>query len=122
MVETTRSMRTRQYKLIRNFRRPTEHAQSRATLAPQRAATFAAAVPLELYDLERDPLEFHNCAGNPAYAAVRDQLDARLWDFLLDYNDFLVNEPVHDDWQAETRRTLAAHCTAHNRALPAIDH
>jgi hypothetical protein len=77
--------------------------------------------PVELYDLEHDPNEFHNLANDPAHAAVRAELDARLWNFLLDHNDFVVNEPVRDDWQRQTRRMHEAHCAAHGRVPPVID-
>ncbi len=33
----------------------------------------------ELYDLDADPEELVNVADDPAYAAVRDELEARLW-------------------------------------------
>ncbi|CAN7165843.1 sulfatase [Terrabacter sp. LjRoot27] len=33
----------------------------------------------ELYDLEADPEELVNVADDPAYAAVRDELEARMW-------------------------------------------
>ena len=33
----------------------------------------------ELYDLEADPAELHNVAGDPAYAKVRRELEAALW-------------------------------------------
>lgn len=32
----------------------------------------------ELYDLEKDPYEFTNLYADPAYAQVRDELEARL--------------------------------------------
>ena len=33
----------------------------------------------ELYDLEADPEELVNVADDPAYAEVRDELEARMW-------------------------------------------
>jgi hypothetical protein len=61
---------------------------------------------VELYDLREDPNEFHNVAEAGEYGGVREELDARLWGFLLQHNDFVVNEPVRTDWQEETRRHL----------------
>jgi uncharacterized sulfatase len=36
----------------------------------------------ELYDLNRDPDQIQNVAGDPAYAAVKDKLSAELMDEL----------------------------------------
>ncbi|MCC6458719.1 MAG: sulfatase-like hydrolase/transferase [Caldilineaceae bacterium] len=49
----------------------------------------------ELYDLCSDPQELTNCYGNPAYHAVRQQLERRLLDWLVQTSDvtpFAVDE------------------------------
>lgn len=44
---------------------------------------------IELYDLARDPSELHNLAGDPAHAAVEQELQEALQEkMILDY-DFL---------------------------------
>jgi len=41
----------------------------------------------ELYDLEKDPLELHNVADDPAYAKVRKELTAELYRLKAHYGD-----------------------------------
>jgi N-sulfoglucosamine sulfohydrolase len=120
MVEVTRCIRTPRYKLIRNIQ-PRAAQVSRGMAVTAAAAADGESSHLELYDLEKDPNEFTNVVGDPAYAVVRDELDARLWDFLLDRNDSVVNEPVRDEWGAERRRQLEAHCAQAGRPCPEID-
>jgi arylsulfatase A-like enzyme len=123
MVENTRSIRTTTHKLIRNFRPPQPGGgyATKLEVAPE-VAIYAAKPPhVELYDLEADPQELRNLADDPEHSARRAELDARLWDFLLDHNDFIVNEPVDSDWQKVTRRHLEEHCRAAGRPVPVID-
>lgn len=131
MVENFRMIRTRRHKLIRNFR-PFSHHQFKGDCAtqhkgfptPQRPlptphqtpdSTFPA---LELYDLALDPHETNNLAGHPHSASILAELDARLWDFLLTHDDFIVHDPVRTPWQQATRQDLVAYCTAAGRQPP----
>ncbi len=45
----------------------------------------------ELYDLRADPQEMHNLAADPAYAPVKREMCARLWQFARDEEDTVVN-------------------------------
>lgn len=129
MVENTRGMRTRQWKLIRNFR-PPPHVGMKGDCADQhrgyplerpRIGMDAPTVdrPLvELYDLEADPHEMCNLSEDPVHRAVRDELNAKMWDFLLDTDDFIVHDPVRTAWQLATRREMGAHCSATGRLAP----
>ncbi len=126
MVENTRSVRTRRYKLIRNFKRPDRCAAGPLPLRAKgeharKPAGGAAAEPphLELYDLSEDPNEFRNLAEEPARGDVLRRLDARLWDFLLEQDDFIVHETVRTPWQCQTRDALQAHCRSQGRPCPA---
>lgn len=131
MVENLRMVRTRTHKLIRNFR-PGASAQTKGDCASQlrsapKPTRFEPApdqLPnlrfpdLELYHLPTDPHEFQNLAADPDHAATRDGLDRKLWDFLLDNDDFIVHEPVRTPWQQSTRHALEAHCRRTGRTLP----
>lgn len=41
----------------------------------------------ELYDLEKDPLELHNCYNDPAYREIRQQLESRMLAWYIDTSD-----------------------------------
>lgn len=55
---------------------------------------FANPPEFELYDLESDPVEFHNLAGRPAHAAVEARLKAALLNYRRETQDPLL-EPAH---------------------------
>ena len=95
-----RCIRTRRHKLIRNFEAafavevPGDIQQGAVFRAnPARYSTDRPSV-VELYDLEADPLEERNLAGDPAARAVEEQLSAALWAWMRDTGDPLLNGPV----------------------------
>ncbi len=127
MVETTRSVRTHRHKLIRNFRpprwpsvpAPVDFASSRSKSEQADPEAVPTDAPyIELYDLEKDPNEFTSVADDPAYAQVREELDAQLWDFLIDHDDFVLHEPVRTPWQAGTQEQLNAHMQTRAQGAP----
>ena len=95
-----RCIRTSTHKLIRNFE------SAFLVEVPgdiQRGPIFRAHVELysadrpstvELYDLREDPLEVRNLAGNPEHAGVERELDARLWAWMRETHDPLLDGPV----------------------------
>ena len=97
----TRCIRTDRYKYICNFepRQPIMHepflvARSGTHVANQ---YYSAQVPPEeLYDLENDPHEFCNLANDPRHCAIRRDLRGRLFGFLRDTADSLLDGPVPD--------------------------
>jgi arylsulfatase A-like enzyme len=45
--------------------------------------------PDELYDLQTDPCELHNCIDDPAFADILSRLKERLMRFYLETGDFV---------------------------------
>lgn len=105
--DAIRSVRTRRHKLIFNalphlpYRPIADLRDSptwasylnlarRAELKPEHLRLQQPVRPVvELYDLEKDPWEFHNLADEPAYAGLRENLKMRLSDWMHDTSDYL---------------------------------
>jgi arylsulfatase A-like enzyme len=95
-----RCIRTRSHKYIRNFE------TGFAVEVPadiQLGAIFRANTGLysadrasvaELYELDQDPLEEHNLAGIPAFATIEHDLSERLWSWMRETADPLLDGPV----------------------------
>jgi arylsulfatase A-like enzyme len=81
--DPVRAIRTQEYKLLRDFW-PQDIPN-----APREMHT-----ELELYDLETDPEEQENVAGDPAYAAVREALYDRLRRRLERDHDPILDGPI----------------------------
>ena len=95
-----RCIRTRRHKYIRNFETafavevPGDVQQGAIFRAnPARYTTDRPNV-VELYDLETDPLEEHNLAGNQGLHDVERELSAQLWRWMRETNDPLLKGPV----------------------------
>jgi N-sulfoglucosamine sulfohydrolase len=95
-----RCVRTQRHKLIRNFEQsfavevpadiqagpifrsdPTRYSRDRPSV-------------LELYDLQDDPLEMDNLAGREQVAALERELTDRLWSWMRETNDPLLDGPI----------------------------
>lgn len=141
MTESTRCIRTERYKLIRNFSPHGDPALKgdcallhRGYPAPDRVKPSPDEPPspenpvVELYDLARDPDEQDNlltrqshdnpATDEPRLDAIFRDLDARLWDFLLDHDDFIVHQPARSPWQAGNHESFRAHCRRRGRPEP----
>lgn len=98
-----RAVRTDRWKLIARFEcsDPIEvpadimRGPTYVQMLPQ---VLGGVAPFELYDLERDPLEQENLAGQPEHAEVELDLKRRLVDWMLDTSDPLLCGPVASPW------------------------
>ncbi len=95
-----RAIRTARYKYIRNFESAflveipgdiADGAIFRSDTQRYHGATHPAT---ELYDLQADPDEQQNLAGDPAYAEVEHELDAHLRAWMRETEDPLLLGPV----------------------------
>jgi N-sulfoglucosamine sulfohydrolase len=95
-----RAIRTETHKLIVNFTNapsfmdPSQSwlRRTRPVVPAQPASSYTPAI--ELYDLTRDPLEWTNLEEQPDNAAIRDDLLARLGDWMRDTHDPLLDGAV----------------------------
>jgi arylsulfatase A-like enzyme len=88
---SSRYIRTEKFKLIRNFKphRPFEAPCDLTAKTKWEPGPFA-----ELYDLERDPNEFDNVAQDDAYRDVLDDLNRKLFKWMITVNDPLLLGPT----------------------------
>ena len=105
-----RCVRTTRYKLIRNyaqmndFKHPAE-ATEKDTLGELFRHPSDRPRPYEeLYDLQKDPNEFHNLAADPACAPVLHDLRQRLERWMNETGDFLRGAGDFDYFPAKKAR------------------
>ena len=97
--DTKRCIRTNQYKYIRNYDQGpricmgtcTEISLTRRDMGN---AHLAPRPPVELYDLQDDPLEFDSLAGRPEITQTEAELASRLDAFLAGTSDPIMRGPV----------------------------
>lgn len=95
----SRSIRTNRYKFIRNFS-PRRLVDVPVDMTRKPAPRIKQPVA-QLYDLEKDPNEFHDVAQDPAYKEVYDILSARLFQWMEDVNDPSLNGPMPTPYYLE---------------------
>ena len=118
-----RCVRTNRYKFIRNFSNhrlfvtPVDMSNPRKAVDRVDSDRDNAFCPVtQLYDLENDPLEFANLSGDPSYAAVERELNDRLWQWLEEVGDPILEGPLrvplystsiadYDRYRADRERT-----------------
>jgi arylsulfatase A-like enzyme len=88
---SSRCIRTDRYKLIRNFGVEIQRYAYPARIGDERVIGPPEFV--ELYDLEADPEEIHNIAALADHRPVRDDLDRRLRQWLVDMGDPILRGP-----------------------------
>jgi arylsulfatase A-like enzyme len=95
-----RAVRTDRYKYIRNCWHLPEVTLTNDVFASEagrdvREAYYVSSRPYEeLYDLESDPHERENVAGDPAYEPIRAELERRLVDWMRRTEDPLLDGPI----------------------------
>jgi N-sulfoglucosamine sulfohydrolase len=96
-----RSVRTQQFKYIRNFAdRPKLVLPSDIYNSPTRASMdddeniWGHRPEEELYDLKKDPLEHNNLAGVPLFGNERSRLSTVLREWMLETEDPLLDGPI----------------------------
>ena len=95
-----RCIRTARHKYIRNFESafavevPADIQQG--PIFKKYASRYSTDRPnvVELYDLDADPLEQRNIAGTPTTASIEKELSSRLWAWMRETDDPLLNGPV----------------------------
>ncbi len=102
-IDRSRSVRSKQYKYIRNFMpeniywemslnnvaaaKAMEKLFEKGELPPHQAAFFKEKPEEELYDLVKDPYELDNLAEDPEHSEVLEQMRAALDQWIIDTND-----------------------------------
>jgi arylsulfatase A-like enzyme len=114
--EHQRAVRSRRFKLIRtdaytdlplcitadiggspSFRALRARAQAHRLTPAQQRLFESPRARLELYDLERDPWELHNLAGDRRYVKELEELAAALQEWIEQSDDFPAAFRVRDD-------------------------
>jgi uncharacterized sulfatase len=145
-----RAVRNKKWKYIRNLRPENEHhthidrakpvdgnAYWKSWVAAAKDDATAAAIveryhhrlAEELYDLEADPLEQKNLAGDARFAAVRQQLATQLDDWMREQGDEgtktedAVAKEFYKDEEREVRQveTVFPEAAKRGRAKPSLD-
>ena len=104
-----RSVRTRRYKLIRNFS-PRRLLPVPVDMKNNPKSRVKCPV-VQLFDLENDPHEFNDVAQDPAYAEIYEDLSNRLWDWLEQVKDPILKGPLPTPYYHEAMATYPDHET-----------
>ncbi len=101
MYEQTenRAIRTERHKLILSFRVSSTWDHS---ADPTRPADYAVTPNVQLFDLQADPLEFHNLAESPTHREICADLIAQLYRWLEQVNDPLLQGPTRTPFYEHT--------------------
>lgn len=108
--EPQRAVRTRRHKLIANLEADVLNVPGDVLRGPATAQMVDEIAierpPLELYELDDDPLERRNRIDDPACAEVRAELTAALAAWMRDTDDPLLQGPVASPYHHAARRAL----------------
>jgi len=98
-ADIKRCIRTQRYKYIRNCTEgpllflPTD-IETSTTRRDMGNDHLAPRPPVEMYDLENDPNEMHNLAGERTHAEVEERLSAELYAFQKATDDPVLRGPI----------------------------
>lgn len=98
-----RAVRTDGYKLIRNF---VEQRVCEPPVPYPKGPGHMVQPFVELYDLKRDPEEFKNLADHPVCAGMRREMTQRLYEWLVDVDDPILDGPVASPYYLRAREDL----------------
>ena len=122
--DRTRAVRTERFKYIRNdytdlpmtpsadaWRSPTadeiRRLRAEGKLRPEQAEIFRAPRSAEeLYDIQADPHELRNLAGEPKYAEMLGQLRQKLAQWQKETEDWRPSVRTPDEFDRETGKPL----------------
>lgn len=93
-----RCIRTKRFKLIRNF---TPFRWFEVPVDVSNPVRQKKCPVIQLFDLAKDPSEFVNVANDPSYEMAYRDLDARLWSWLESVNDPILKGPVPTPYYRE---------------------
>lgn len=109
-----RGIRTNDYKYVKNFEDgPAIYMPvdiHRSLSGPDvREEFYVPNQPEELYDLNKDPLEYHNVIDDPAYQTIANQLRGKVNEWMVKTEDPLLGEEKisgieSKKWAEETRK------------------
>ena len=102
---STRCIRTDRYKLIRNFDTDIERYAYPCDMSDPRVIGPPHFV--ELYDLEADPEEIRNLAGNPDYRSPQANLETRLRQWLEAMDDPILRGPEPSPFYSAAMRDFS---------------
>ena len=82
-------------------------AQRGEVAEPWMSLFFSPQRPMyDLYDLQEDPFEFHNLAGDPAYGEIELELKSKLIEWMILNQDYLPLPLIPGDPEADVRRFM----------------
>ena len=98
--DTSRSIRTARYKLVRYFEPgrcvvyPTDAVPARVSRHTERPTRRGTRPFVQLFDLKEDPNEFNDIARDPARADIVRDLSQRLWAWMEEVGDPILEGPL----------------------------
>jgi len=107
---TCRCIRTNRYKLIRYFEpgrtiiKPIEVDPQAVADHVERPRRDGTRPVVQLFDLERDPIEYDNLVEDPAYADLVGELSDRLWAWMEEVGDPILEGPIRTPYYEDTMR------------------